>query len=245
MGTRNIQFENEAYYHIYNRGVDKRKVFTEKNDIWRFVKGVLLFNRLKPIGSIRDELGENLIYSSKATVDFGELTKLSGELVKIVAICLNPNHFHILVKQISDNGISKFMHKLGYGYTRYFNEKNNRSGSLFQGKFKAKFIHNDDILAYVSAYINLNYEIHGIKGDDKNLVFSSWSEYCGENKVLNICDDKNVVLKQFKNKEEYKKFVKNVVKESKESKSRRKKELQETKKEVREVWKEKQKYYLE
>jgi len=242
---RDIKFENGEYYHIYNRGVDKRNIFNDKNDIWRFIKGVLIFNRFKVVGSIREELKERRIDSNLVTVNFRELIESTGELVEIIAICLNPNHFHILVKQVSDNGISKFMHKLGSGFTRYINEKNDRSGSLFQGTFKATYVENDDVLTYISAYINLNYEIHGIKDLDKKLVFSSWDEYCGKNKVMNICKGKNDVLKQFKNIEEYKKFAKEIAKESKELKAVKKEELEEMKEIDRKMWEEMKQKYLE
>ena len=85
-----------------------------------------------------------------------------------------------------DNGISKFQQRLGTGYTGHYNEKNNRNGSLFQGKFKAKHIETNEQLLYTSAYINMNPEIHGISDDDLELVFSSWDECAGKNKVMNL-----------------------------------------------------------
>ncbi len=231
MSIRKVPFINGEYYHIYNRGVDKRNIFGNKNDVWRFIKGLLIFNRHKSVGSIRDELGEYKIYSSKATVDFKGLVEASGDLVEIVCLCLNPNHYHLLVKQVSDGGISKFLHRLGSGYTRYFNEKYKRSGSLFQGKFKAVYIKTNEQLLYISAYINLNYDIHGIKGDDLGLVFSSWDEYAGKNKVMNICKGKDIILGQFKDFEEYKEFAEDVAEGSKEMKEENKKEMKEEMKE--------------
>ncbi len=229
---RDLKFQNGEYYHIYNRGVDKRNIFEDKNDLWRFVKGILIFNRPEVVGSIRDELneshekktGRNPVSAGFDNVDFSRLVKEGGELIEIIAVCLNPNHFHLLVKQISDNGISKFMHKLGLGYTKYFNIKNERTGSLFQGRFKAKYIEHDDALTYVSAYINKNDKIHGINGRGKELVFSSWSEYCGENKIVNICEGKDKVLGQFQSIEDYKKYAKKVAKESKKLKQEKRQE---------------------
>ncbi|MBU1557401.1 transposase [Patescibacteria group bacterium] len=218
MSVRSIKFENGEYYHIYNRGTDKRKIFGDKNDIWRFIKGVLIFNRLNPIGSIREELGENLISRGKASGDFKELVDLSGELVEFVCFCLNLNHYHFLVKQVSDDGISKFMHRLGTGYTGYFNEKNKRSGALFQGKFKAVHIESNEQLLYTSAYVNLNDKIHGINDDDKELVFSSWNEYLGKNKTVNICKGKNMILGQYGNLGEYKEFAESVAESTKDLK---------------------------
>ncbi|MBU4480179.1 transposase [Patescibacteria group bacterium] len=208
---RKIKFENNEYYHIYNRGTDKRRIFDDKGDLWRFVKGILIFNRIDVVGSIRDELDQHKIHSNRSTVDFEELVKLSGGLVEVVCFCLNPNHYHLLVKQVSDDGISKFIQRLGSGYTRYFNEKNTRNGVLFQGKFKAVYVKSNEQLLYTSAYVSLNNKIHNIEEDYKNLVFSSWSEYSGENKVLNMCKGKDIILGQFDNFQDYKEFAESVV----------------------------------
>ena len=217
MSIRKVPFVKGEYYHIYNRGVDKRKIFSDKNDLWRFIKCILVFNRKESVGSIRDELGRKDArgLASGFVNNYVDLIEKSGELVEFVAICLNPNHYHFLVKQISDNGITKFQQRLGTGYTGHYNEKNNRSGSLFQGKFKAKHIETNEQLLYTSAYINLNPEIHGIDGDSLELVFSSWDECAGKNKVMNICKGKGIILGQFKSFDSYEKFAKEVVEKSK------------------------------
>lgn len=224
MGIRKIKFVNNEYYHICNRGVDKRNVFIEKIDLWRFIKGILLFNKLRIIGSIRDELDKNKTPRSQAPVDLGFdfLTESNGELVEIVSFCLNPNHYHLLVKQISDNGITKFMQKLGTGYTNYFNEKNKRSGVLFQGKFKAVHIESNEQLLYTSAYVVLNDVIHIIHNEDRELVFSSWGEYSGKNKKINFCKGKNIILDQFNGFEDYRKFAEDVVKSARALKAEKK-----------------------
>lgn len=224
MSPRKISFVNDQYYHIYNRGTEKRKIFGEKLDLWRFIQGMLLFNRVESVGSIRDVAMELGGYSGKATVtfDYDELVKLSGGLVEFVAVCLNPNHYHFLVKQVSDGGISKFMHRLGSGYTRYFNEKNQRNGVLFQGKFKAVHIETNEQLLYTSAYVGLNYMIHNIKEENKDLVFSSWEECGGQNKKLNICKGNDIILDQFKTFSDYENFAKSVVETARDLKKQRK-----------------------
>jgi len=77
-------------------------------------------------------------------------------LVEIIVYCLNPNHYHIILRQVSEGGVSKFMLKLSSGYSSYFNKKNKRSGSLFQGRFKAVHIDSNEYLLYLSAYVNKN-----------------------------------------------------------------------------------------
>jgi len=194
MPTRKIKFVEREYYHIYNRGVDKRDVFSDKKDLQRFLQSIEEFNTKNPIGS----LYENSFVKEK------ELGGRTSKLVKFIALCLNRNHYHFIITPIIENGIEKFMQRLGTGYTMYFNEKHKRNGALFQGKFKGKHIDSNEYLLRVSAYINLNnYSRNG--ENKKELSFSSWEEYTQANHIKDICD-KKIILEQFKSKEEYKKF---------------------------------------
>ena len=197
MPTRKIQFVNDEFYHVYNRGVDKRDIFLDKYDLDRFIKSMLLFNNINPIGSIYEKT-------------FGGRTpKLESEakLVDIVAFCLNPNHYHFILMQATDGGISEFMKRLNGGYTSYFNEKNNRSGALFQGKFKAIHIDSNEYLLHLSAYVNLNNSVHKFGGPTpKFVVASSWKEYIDDS-VEGFCK-KGIILNQFKDKNEYALFAK-------------------------------------
>ncbi|OGF80892.1 hypothetical protein A2930_03770 [Candidatus Giovannonibacteria bacterium RIFCSPLOWO2_01_FULL_45_34] len=188
-------FVTGEYYHIYNRGVDRRQLFSDKSDLDRFLESMDEFNSIKPIGSIY----ENSFLNS----DIQEKRK-SKKLVQFICYCVNPNHYHFVLKQVSDGGISEFMKRLGGGYTWYFNNKNKRSGALFQGLFKAVHVDTNDYLLHLSAYVNLNFRVHKLGGETAKLLKSSWEEYAG-NKQKNFCH-KNVILEQFKNKEEYKDF---------------------------------------
>lgn len=182
---RKIRFENGEIYHIFNRGVDKRDIFIERDDTARMYESLDLFNTEVPIGEIR-----NLSKLEKAE------RHSCNELVDIFGYCLNPNHIHLLLRQKIDGGISRFMHRIGSGYTRYFNEKYDRSGSLFQGQFKAEHIGDGDHLTYVTTYVNRNDEVHGI--DHSNPVtggFRGWEEYaCGAG---GLCTSKRQVLSKY------------------------------------------------
>ncbi|MDA3792322.1 MAG: transposase, partial [Elusimicrobia bacterium] len=136
----------------------------------------------------------------------GSASHIKEEYVEIVAFALMPNHYHIILKQIADNGISKYMHKLGTGYTMYFNKKNKRSGSLFEGRFKAKAITNDEYLVHLSRYIHLNpvslkepdWKDCGI--NDKNKIKKylekyRWSSYCNYINSNNIKGIDNIHTK--------------------------------------------------
>ena len=203
---RKTEFAKGEYYHIYNRGVDKRAIFSDGRDMNRFLQSMQEFNSVDPIGSIYENSFRRL----------GNRVSKPDRLVDFVCYCLNPNHYHFILKQVADKGIEKFMHKLGLGYTKYFNQKNQRSGSLFQGAFKAIHIDSNEYLLHLSAYVNLNNMVHQL---GNSVSKSSWEEYMREKsfKSQEFCE-KNVVLGQFKNAKEYGEFAKNALKGIRERK---------------------------
>ena len=197
-------FATGEYYHIYNRGVDKRTVFEDEYDFLRFLKSMEEFNTIDPIGSLYEKSFKKDTYPQ-----LGNRVSKSENLVEIIAYCLNPNHYHFLVKQVSDKGIEKFMHKVGLGYTKYFNHKNDRSGVLFQGKFKAVHVDTNEYLLHLSVYVNLNDQVHKL---GNRVSKSSWEEYTGKivGDGVGICNTE-VVMEQFKNIKEYQDFARNTL----------------------------------
>jgi putative transposase len=158
------------YYHIYNRGVDKRDIFMNKGDLNRFILSIKEFNTKNPIRSIR----ENEKYKS----DLDRLKNVDNNgLVSISCYCLNPNHFHFIIKQKIEGGISEFFKRLLGGYTKYFNKIHNRNGSLFQGRFKSKLIKDNQYFLKIRPYVNINYLVHDIPDEKSHLVLSSCQEY--------------------------------------------------------------------
>ena len=198
MANRKSLFAIGEHYHIYNRGVDKRITFTDEYDIRRFFQSMVEFNTVKPIGSL---------YENSFLQLGGETPKLGEKLVNIIAYCLNPNHFHLILEQLVEGGISEFMKRLGGGYTGYFNKKYTRSGSLFQGVFKDVHIDTNEYLLHVSSYVNLNDRVHQLGGETPKLVrsMSSWGEYT-DKRIKGICE-KDIILGQFENVGAYKKFA--------------------------------------
>jgi REP element-mobilizing transposase RayT len=181
-------FVTNEYYHVYNRGFEKRNIFLCDNDYLRFIESIKEFNNVKPIYSLY--LHNQL--KKRGVLDVGRLKKL----VSVICYCLNPNHFHFILKQEAENGISEFMKRLGGGYAKYFNHKYKRSGFLFQGKFKSIHIDSNSYLLYLSAYINENHFIHGL-GKSEEWNFSSYSDYVGKTNC-GICKT-NIILEQFNN----------------------------------------------
>ena len=178
---RKVKLAPGEYYHLYNRGVEKRRIFLDDSDKNRFIRLLYLANGNK-----------SLVYRLVQGLPLDEID-LGAKKIAIGAYVLMPNHFHILVKEIREGGITSFMEKLQTGYSMYFNKKNDRVGSLFQGTFKAEHIHRDEHLKYLFAYIHLNpikliepsWKENGIK--DRNRVnkyldtyfHSSYPEYSG------------------------------------------------------------------
>lgn len=181
------------FYHIYNRGVDKRKIFSDKSDLSRFLKSMDIFNSIDPVESLRE--------ATVAKIKKGK----ENRIVKFIAYCVNPNHYHFIVEQIREGGISEFMKRLNGGYTWYFNKKHKRSGVLFQGVFKSKHINSNEYLLHLSAYVNLNYKIHGYSGETAGLIKSSWRAY--SEKVKDNIAQPAIVSSQFSKRNSYKKFA--------------------------------------
>jgi len=202
MSIRKTPFVTGEFYHVYNRGVDKRDIFSDTNDQKRFFQSMEEFNSLNPIGSIYEKSFINKRLGSKASKQ--------KKLVNFIAYCLNPNHYHFILQQVADKGIEKFMQRIGTGYTKYFNEKYKRTGSLFQGKFKSIHINSDPYLLHLSAYVNLNHFVHRLGSLASKSVESrsSWGEYTdGGDGGYDFFCEKDIVLGQFNNAEEYKKFA--------------------------------------
>ncbi|MCK5357108.1 MAG: transposase [Elusimicrobiales bacterium] len=145
----------DQIYHIYNRGVDKRIVFSEETDYVRFIHDLYEFNDIKPAAKYSEVQLPNI---------YGEDRKC---LVDIIAFCLMPNHFHLMLRAKTDNGISEFMRKIGTGYTNHFNQKYNRTGALFQGKYKIVHIEKESHFLHLPFYIHAN---------PLNLMYPEWKE---------------------------------------------------------------------
>lgn len=136
-----------------------------------------------------------------------KIEKESGKLVEIICFVLMPNHFHFLLKQLQDNGISTFTANFSNSYAKYFNTKHERVGPLFQGRFKAVHIQDDEQLIHVSRYIHLNPAVSSLVKIEEleSYLWSSYPEYL--NLVNTNIADKSLILSFFKSVNKYKKFV--------------------------------------
>ena len=201
-------FSANEIYHVLNRGVDKRKIFIDDGDYSRFLHDLFEFNDTEQVNNtaycFRNRPNFNDIASRYIGVRERKPRKL---LVDVLAFCLMPNHYHLLLKPNFDDGVTQFMKKLNIGYAKYFNEKYERSGALFQGRFKAKNVSSDEYLVHLSRYIHLN-PLTGFIVDMDSLEEYQWSSY---REYLNLASTNTVntteVLSFFKKPGEYSKFV--------------------------------------
>ena len=205
------------YYHIYNRGVDKRDIFNDLEDLERFKESIKLFNQIDGIGSLEmyhksTSMNEVRALSSHGEHGLGLKSKPKSEpLVAIVAFCINPNHFHFVLKQLVDGGIAKFMQKILGGYTYYFNKRNQRTGSLLQGTYKYKSIIDDNYFRKIFGYVNQNYLVHDIPKSKTSFIFASDIEY--ENGLFDFVSvaEGEEMLKIFNGKSNLKKHCREII----------------------------------
>lgn len=177
MATR--EFSEGEFYHVYNRGTEKRTTFTTHRDYRRFVNAMAVLNDQEP----RDHLDRDIAKDSAS-----ESRSPQKPLVSIISYCLMPNHFHFLLRQEIEQGVTKFMQRLGTAYTMYFNAKYQRTGVLFQGVFKSIHVDHDAYLEHLSRYIHLNpldliepqWKLRGVKNwkrAKEHLDPYPWSSY--------------------------------------------------------------------
>lgn len=187
MPSRNIvrEYEADAYYHVYNRGVEKRIIFVDDEDYTVFL-GLL---KKYLAGDTKDANKQNR----------HKFSTVAGEVV-LLAYCLMPNHVHLLFYQTTSDGIPKLMRRIMTGYVMYFNNKYRRVGSLFQGPYKASRISTDPYLYHISRYIHLNPKAY------KEWAYSSYKYYAGVVKSPSwLGTDK--VLSLFDSRQDYLDFV--------------------------------------
>jgi putative transposase len=178
---RNDPFVTGEYYHIYNRGIDKRVIFKLERDYERFMMLLYITNS----DSEKSFRLDNLINHSHKSFDEVMVLDKGKSLVSIGAWCLMTNHFHLLIRQEVDGGITRFMHKLGTAYSMFFNIKYQRKGALFGGVFKSNLIKADNrYMQHLFGYIHIN---------PLDIKFSGW-----KNKIKKSSIDMKKFLESYR-----------------------------------------------
>lgn len=203
------RFVNDEIYHIYNRGVEKRQIFMDDLDYFRFIHNLFEFNDTAPAGKFSEDKPPIVGKDKKREI-----------LVEILCFCLMPNHFHLILRQLKNKGIPNFMKKMGTGYSMFFNEKYERVGALFQGSYKAISVENDAYFMQLSRYIHLNPielidsnwmndEVKNWPKTNrflKNYRWSSCPDYIGKKNFPSVTS-RDFLLDLFGGQDDYKKFL--------------------------------------
>ncbi len=209
--------------HALNRGVDKRIIFLDDSDRYRFIHDLFIFNNQENvINSLRFLNKDNQLSDIRChSVEGGEKRKPRKLLVRIHAFCLMPNHYHLLLSPLIEDGIPRFMKKLNMGYAKYFNEKYKRSGALFQGKYKSILIEDEAHFIHIPYYIHLNpldltapeWRERELKDINKALKFlenyrwSSHLDYTGKKNFPSVTQ-RDLFLDFFGSEKKYEKSIK-------------------------------------
>lgn len=192
MSVKRPPLVNGQIYHIVLRAVEGLKLFCNEKDFLRMIYNLFEFNDEKSASSYSRALKK----SNMARSDLACLVKKGRDkLVDILALCLMPNHIHVLMRQLGEDGISKFMKKIGTGYGLYYNKKYERSGHIFGGRYRAVLVKTNEQLRTVFAYIHANpvaiifpgWKEKGIKDLKRAIKFleeeyrwSSYADYLGK-----------------------------------------------------------------
>lgn len=194
MPYRTTPFVNGEFYHLYNRGLERQPIFSNRRDYSRFIQTFFYYQ-------IQNPKPKFSLYRRSKTFPIDP----SKKIVDIVCYCLMPNHFHFLGKQLKNGGVSEFMRKFIHSYTKYRNVKYKRQGPVFQGVFKAVRIETDEQLIHVSRYIHLNPLVSFLVRDLRGYLWSSYPTYIG------LTDDDRIVREEmlsfFNSAKDYEKFV--------------------------------------
>ncbi len=226
MPYRKQQFVNNEIYHITLRGIDGNLIFRDIDDYYRGIFSIYEFNNKNPVSiKERRKIITRLkkVARGRASGNFLEVREDKRDrVVEILAFCFMPNHIHLLVKQLKDNGITIFMSKIGTGLGGYLNRKYNRKGYVFQNRFHSVHIEDDEQLKIIFAYIHTNplsliypewKKIKIEKSEEaqrflENYKWSSYLDYIGIGNFPSVTE-REFILNLMGGEQGCKKFVKN------------------------------------
>ncbi|MFH1423896.1 MAG: transposase [Candidatus Nealsonbacteria bacterium] len=204
------------FYHSYNRGTDKRKIFIEEGDYFRGVHDLYEFNDSNAVFNLKQRINGRLTSIN--------LNKTRENLLNLFVWCLMPNHYHLFSSPIPDNGLANFHKKFGGGFAKFFNVKYKRNGTLFQGKYKKVQVMDDTQAIQLICYIHsnpldlwkpdwkekglTNLEIQNALRFLEQYRWSSHLDWWGIKNFPSLID-KDFMARFFKNSEEYREFFTN------------------------------------
>lgn len=204
---RETKIAPDEYYHIFNRGMSKQKIFLDKRDYVRFLFLILHFQ--SPITFINiGRPTKHFVKHSVFNIDKEEIREVvQNRFVELAGFCLMPNHFHVIIKESQESGIACYMQRVLNSYTKYFNTKYKKSGHLFQGPYKAVHVEKNYQLLYLSTYIHKNpQELPEWKNEVDHYPWSSYQDYTTKNRWGDLIKH-DIITEQFDTKDNYQKFL--------------------------------------
>ncbi len=207
--TKLRSVESGEYYHLFNRGALRGNIFREKNDWLRFLFLVLYSQSPVSFKNVKRVIQPTATDEGFAVPLEQQSEIIANRFVGLTAFCFMPNHFHLLVRQIEDHGIARYMQRVIKGYTEYFNTKYETSGHLFQGRYKSTHVSDNRQLLYLSAYIHRNSrELRNWTGKEEHYPYSSLQDYVNKNRWGSVLET-DLISNQFDQSESlsYREFV--------------------------------------
>lgn len=197
-----VPLVTREFYHVFNRGVARLPIFLSKRDYQQALLSLFYYSCSNP--PMKLSRFKELSISDRQEV----LTAIQNSVKKVEIICyvLMPNHFHLLLRQVEDNGISTFISNFTNSYTRYFNTRHDRVGPLLQGKFKAVHIENDEQLVHLSRYIHLN-PVTSFIINESEIFDYPWSSLPTYINIQPTFISPTPILEHFSSIESYKHFL--------------------------------------
>ncbi len=181
-------------HHIVNRSIAKYEIFNSANDYERMILMLLFFSfKSSKLPKFSEFISSASVKNKGFKKALMEKINKKDKLVQIIAYCIMPTHFHFVLKQLKNDGISYFMRNISNSYSHYFNNKKNRKGSLWGGKFENIPVNSDEQLLHLSRYIHLNPVTAGLVERPESWEYSSYHEYIQADVNHQICEFKDLV----------------------------------------------------
>ncbi|MEK7567170.1 MAG: transposase [Patescibacteria group bacterium] len=202
---RSHTFTAGEFYHIYIHAIEARYLFNDEDDYKRFLVAMFVFNGTLSPPRLDRFNDLNLVYDIRdGEVDIGD------SIVDLVSFCFMPTHAHLILKAKEDANISKFMHRLQVSYSKYYNQKYQRRGHVFERTFNSRHLDNNDYLLTTSCYLHLNPKSLSAWGGKEHLYpWSSYQDFIAQNRWGNLIK-RDIVLSQFSNAVDYQHFIEEI-----------------------------------
>lgn len=198
------------YYHIYNRGNRKQNIFIDQRDYIRFLFLILYFQSPMPVHNISYTVASFIKHRvfNRVFNNSKEEEVVRTRTVDLTVFTLMQNHFHLIVYERKEDGISSYLQRVQNAYAKYFNNKYQTAGHVFQGPYQAVHVENNEQLLHVSAYVHRNQrEMSKWRNKEHNYPWSSYQDYIHKNRWGKLLSQK-IILKQFSDQSEYANFIK-------------------------------------